>query len=83
MYTERHGVEAAIEVVEFELAHVPAIKEVVERENIDCDLNITRSMNVCLDAGRAARVKAVYDEVRSRHLSFVDDIHWSTEKDAE
>ncbi|KKA22961.1 hypothetical protein T310_3012 [Rasamsonia emersonii CBS 393.64] len=56
-YIERHGIEAGAEVARFELAHMNAIKDVVAKENIDCDLNITRNMNVYLDEEGAVEAK--------------------------
>lgn len=67
----------------FELAHMQAIKDVVAKENIDCDLKITRNMNVYLNEEGAAEAKKIYDALAAKGLSFVDDIHYTSEKNAE
>lgn len=82
-YIERHGIEAGAEVARFELAHMNAIKDVVAKENIDCDLNITRNMNVYLDEEGAVEAKKTFDALVAKGLSFVDDIHYTSEKNAE
>lgn len=84
LYIERHGIEAASEVAKFELSHVKAIKDVIQKEHIDdCDLIVTRNMNVYLDEARGHRVKAAMDALRDQGCAFVDDIFHARDEDAE
>ncbi|OKL63284.1 hypothetical protein UA08_01860 [Talaromyces atroroseus] len=84
LYIQRHGLELATEVAEFELSHVKAIQAVLKKEQIeDCDLVITRNMNVYLHAERGKRVKDAIDKLRDQGCTFVDDIFHAPDKDAE
>ncbi|KAL1643007.1 hypothetical protein SLS61_009469 [Didymella pomorum] len=50
---ETHGKEVAEHVSSFEARHVDAIKDLVEREGIDCDFEKTKVHDVCFyDAGQ-------------------------------
>ena len=53
MLIERHGTKAAMEITEFEISHLAKIKDLVEKENIDCDLVFTTMTDVLLDSDRA------------------------------
>ncbi|KAB8237610.1 phosphoenolpyruvate phosphomutase-domain-containing protein [Aspergillus alliaceus] len=81
-YIERHGVDAAAEVANFELSHIKAFKDLAE-ENIDCDFNITRCVNVYLDEAAGERAKKKYEALVSRGLAFADDVHYTSSKNAE
>ena len=45
----KYGLSAAVEVAKFEASQVHAIKELVEKEQIDCDFVLTRSCDAILD----------------------------------
>ncbi len=82
-YIERAGIEAGVEIAEFEVAHLEAIKKVIERENIDCDFTLTRTVDVWINQEAARKAKATYDLMVSRNLKYMDDVFWSKSKDAE
>jgi hypothetical protein len=82
-YMKRHGVEAAAEVGNFEVAHIQAFKKLISEENIDCDLVITRSMNVYLNADEANQARETYESLAAQGLSFTDDIQYISGKLAE
>lgn len=82
-YIERHGLEAGAELAKFELAHLKALKEVISKEGIDCDLNITRNMNVYLNDAAGEKAKQAYEALAAQGLSFVDNIHYTPENHAE
>ncbi len=48
-YMASYGVHAAVESSKFEIAHIQAFKELIEKEHIDCDFTLTRTFNVFLD----------------------------------
>lgn len=83
LYMERYGEDAGREIAEFELDHLQAIKKVLAEENIDCELNITRNMNVFTNEEDAKKVKKTYDALAARGLSFTEDLHYTPLKDAE
>lgn len=60
-----------------------ALKDVITKEGIDCDLNITRNMNVYLNEAAGEKAKQTYDALATQGLSFVDDIHYTPQKHAE
>nr|POE63408.1 gamma-glutamylputrescine oxidoreductase [Quercus suber] len=60
-YIAREGIEAAVELAEFEIRHVSALKQVVEDEGIDCDFVLSRTVDTWANAEDAASAKTVYD----------------------
>lgn len=82
-YIERHGTEAGAELANFELSHVKALKDVISEEGIDCDFNITRNMNVYLNEAHGEKAKQKYEALASQAHSFVEDIHYTSQKHAE
>lgn len=48
-FISRHGVEAAAEIVKYEISHLQILADVIEREKIDCDFTLTRSLDVYFD----------------------------------
>lgn len=67
----------------FEVDHVQALKDLLVEENIDCDLNITRNMNVYRNEADGKRAKSTVDRLASHGMKFVDDIYYTSEKNAE
>jgi len=51
-YEKEHGPEVAAQVVNSEVEHLYEIKDLVEREKIDCDFVLTRACDVYRDAKR-------------------------------
>ncbi|KAJ5963434.1 uncharacterized protein N7479_003310 [Penicillium vulpinum] len=80
---DRAGIENALEVIEFEIAHVQAIKSLVEKENIDCDFTLTRSIDVWCNEEAAQKAKERYDTLISRDLDYMKDVFFVLGKDAE
>lgn len=52
-----YGVDAAAEVAAFEAKHVYAIRDFVEKENIDCDYTVTQAVDVQLDPNHYKKLK--------------------------
>ena len=78
-----HGVEAASECANFEAAHLPAIKKVVEEERIDCDFVMTRCCDVLLTDDIFRYMKAGVEMLRKKKLSVMDDVHFAEGPEAE
>lgn len=75
---------AGAEIAEFEIAHVQAFKELILRENIDCDFTLTRTCDVWNNQDAADNAKAVYDRLRlNPELSYMEDVQFTMGKDAE
>lgn len=81
-YIKRFGVQTAAELAEFEIAHVKAIKRVVEKEKIDCDFTITRTTDVWANQEAAEKAKDVYDMMVAHGLEYMNDVSFTMGKDA-
>ncbi|PWY96544.1 FAD dependent oxidoreductase [Aspergillus sclerotioniger CBS 115572] len=82
-FMDRAGIERALEVPEFEVAHLNVIKSLIEKEKIDCDFTLTRSIDVWCNEEAAARAKGVYDMLVSYNLEYMKDVCFVLGKDAE
>ncbi|KAL6251130.1 hypothetical protein RBB50_001338 [Rhinocladiella similis] len=80
---DRAGDEAAAEVAAFEIAHLSAVKDLVEKEQIDCDFTLTRSIDVWCNEGAAIKAKEFNAMLRSRGLAHMKDVFFMYGKDAE
>lgn len=80
---DRAGVERALELTEFEIAHVHAIKSLVEKEKIDCDFSLTRSIDVWTSGETAQKAMDMYDTLISHNLDYMKDVFFVLGKDAE
>lgn len=81
LFAKRYGIEAAAEIVRFELSHMKIIEELVRKENIDCDLTFTRSYDMYLDENQLKKVKAFHDSLVDQGLDFMDDVKYLSEAD--
>lgn len=82
-YIDRAGVEAGVEIAEFEIAHVQAIKKLVEEEGIECDFALCRTIDVWCNEEAAAKAKATFDKMTARSLSYLNDVIFYTGKEVE
>ncbi|EAW15257.1 NAD(P)/FAD-dependent oxidoreductase [Aspergillus clavatus NRRL 1] len=78
-YIERAGAEAGAEIAEFEIAHVHAIKQLIEREQIDCDFMLTRTMDVWCNAEAAEKARRVYERMKEHGFGYMDDVIFYSE----
>lgn len=58
-YMDRAGAQAGAEIAEFEIAHLQALKKLIEEENIDCDFTMARTIDVWCNEEAAKNAKAV------------------------
>lgn len=68
----KYGLEAAVELAEFEKAHLHAIKELVEKEDIDCDFQLTRAFDVFLSETQNEKVKNDIEALQKAGVSLLD-----------
>ena len=80
---EMHGAEAAGELAAFEAANVYAVKELVEKEGIECDFHLTRAVDVYLDEGHAKKTEEVYRRLLETGKVGLRDTAFVSGKDAE
>ena len=84
LYIQRHGIDAAREVAEFELSHIKVLQDVIRAEKIeDCDFVLTRNMNVYLDQDRGNETKRAIEKLREMGCGFADDFFVADDQDAE
>jgi hypothetical protein len=84
-YTKQFGLEAAVEVADFEFDHVPVITALVGKEKIDCDFTLTRSFDIYTIKDEAETAKKDYDEFNAAGIakSTINDLVWTDEEHAE
>lgn len=76
-YTALYGAAAADELALFESSQVLAVKELVERERIDCDFVLTRAVDVCLDQAHADKCKREFLELQAQGRPSVRDVFFA------
>jgi len=76
-WCEKYGDEQCETLTDFFLAQIPALKEVVEKESIECDFALRRSFDIFYDDKVANEVKislAQYNHLSySKHVDIVAD----------
>ncbi|PYI17678.1 FAD dependent oxidoreductase [Aspergillus violaceofuscus CBS 115571] len=72
-----YGVEAAAEVAAFEMEHVSAVQALVEKEKIDCDMEVNRVCDVHFDPAQLAKVKAGFDSLVAKGVKTVEDVSFT------
>lgn len=82
-YIDRAGAEAGAEIARFEIAHVQAIKKIVEKEKIDCNFTLCRSFDVWCNEEAAAKASVMYERMVEEGFEYIDDVVFYTGKDVE
>ncbi|KAL5341633.1 FAD dependent oxidoreductase [Aspergillus crustosus] len=82
-YIKKYGVRAAVDVARFEASQVHAVKELVEKENIDCDFVLTRACDATLDPKLAQDTNEAFTELRKSGVADLKDVFYARGKEAE
>lgn len=82
-YAELYGPDAAREVIEFEMSQVLAVKDLIEKEQIECDFSLTRACDSMVDQSHADQVTAAFKKLQATGASFLREIHYTGPRDAE
>lgn len=80
---QTHGKEAAEEVASFEARQVKEIKDLVEKENIDCDFVVTRASDVCLYDEANRDLKTGLEKLTKAGVSTAEGVFYSDHRTAE
>ncbi|KAH3663964.1 hypothetical protein OGAPHI_004678 [Ogataea philodendri] len=73
-WKHRYGEKGAAEIVNFEHAHLKAVKEIIEQEKIDCDFVLTRSCDVHLTkTAEQDCIDNYYDMMRNPYITCKHD----------
>lgn len=76
LYEKRFGPRVAEELTNFEIQQVTEVKKLVDKEQIDCDFELTRGIDVFLDPRVARPTVAAYRDMKARGYQFPDDLHY-------
>ncbi len=82
-YTRLYGAKVAAEIAKFETSQVLAVKELVEREKLDCDFHLTRGVDVYMDEDFARRTADSYMGLVQEGVVDVRDVAYTGPEDAE
>lgn len=82
-YTEQFGAQAAAELAKFESSQVMVIKEVVHKEKIDCDFQLSRAVDASLDQAHVDKAEIAFNELMEAGVESVKDVHFTGKKYAE
>jgi hypothetical protein len=77
------GAAAAAEVAAFEAANVYAVKDLVEEHDLDCDFQLTRALDVYLDANHAKETEEAWRKLKGNGAVELNDVAFIREVDAE
>ncbi|EXJ92403.1 hypothetical protein A1O3_00954 [Capronia epimyces CBS 606.96] len=76
LYEKRFGPRAAEALTEFETQQVMEVKKLVEKEQIDCDFELVRALDVFVDSRVAGPTVAAYKNMKANGYHFPDDLHF-------
>lgn len=76
LYSKQYGPKVAQELTRFETRQVFDIKRLVESERIECDFELTRTIDVYTDERVAGPVVEGYKRMKSEGYEFLDDLHF-------
>ncbi|CAG9950586.1 unnamed protein product [Clonostachys rosea f. rosea IK726] len=82
-FAKLFGIDEAAQLAEFEASHVYAVKDLVQKENIDCDFHVTRALDVYLEPAHAKSVEATYKSIYKEGRVNLSDVTFTSEQDAE
>jgi glycine/D-amino acid oxidase-like deaminating enzyme len=83
MVREEYGEDAAKELMLFQVAQVFALKEIVQKEKLDCDFVLTRSCEAYISQPESDEATANYEKLIEDGLDYVQDVYYAGPKYAE
>lgn len=81
--TDKFGTAAADQLARFVLAQIKALKEVIEKEAIDCEFELRRSYDVFKSESEAARLEVKWKGYLAKDCEWTSNVHWIGSKFAE
>lgn len=73
---KRDGLDAATEFRQLVHDQIYALKEVVEREGLECEFELRRSFDVFLDEGEAEKARVAFERCRKEGQSWTKEVEW-------
>lgn len=80
---KKFGARASVDVANFEASQVYAMKELVEKEKIDCEFTLTRACDATLDAGLAKEIEDAHVELQKAGVANLRDVQYTGRANAE
>jgi hypothetical protein len=77
------GNEMATKIATYESSQVLAVKDLVEKEKIDCEFHLTRAVDACLNQEHADKSKNEFDRLLAKGEPTTRDVHCATGTEAE
>lgn len=74
-HTDKFGAAAADEIARFVWAQSTALKQVIEKEDIDCEFELRRSYDVFKSEDEAARMETKWKEYLSKDCEWTTNVH--------
>ncbi|KAG9250104.1 FAD dependent oxidoreductase [Emericellopsis atlantica] len=81
--SSKHGVQAAVEIAEFEKANLLAVREYIAETGADCDFTLTQAVDVQLSGAQDSSLKSRYDQFVREGGSVAKDAFYMHGEDAE
>ncbi|KAM0415781.1 hypothetical protein ACHAPT_013242 [Fusarium lateritium] len=82
-FAKLFGIQTAAHLAEFEASHVGAVKNLVEKEGLDCDFHMTRALDVYLDPMHAKKVEDTYRKIVEDEIVNLSDVTFTPKEHAE
>lgn len=79
----KHGVKAAVEIANFEASQLYAIKDLIEREQIDCEFTLSRGCSVILHEGEAMVAEEAHKQLIKSGVASLRDVQFTGRRHAE
>jgi len=76
VYEKMFGAKVARELTDFEIQQVLDVKRLVETEDIDCDFELTRAIDVFVDRRISGPTIQAYQSLRESGYEYPDDLHF-------
>ncbi|QDS76013.1 hypothetical protein FKW77_004851 [Venturia effusa] len=80
---KKFGARASVDVANFEASQVYAMKELVEKEKIDCDFTMTRACDATLDERLAKEIEDAHVELQKAGVANLKDVQFTSRANAE
>lgn len=80
---KKFGARASVDVANFEASQVYAMKELVEKEKIDCEFTLTRACDATLDEGLAKEIEDAHVLLQEAGVANLRDVQYTGRESAE
>lgn len=79
----KYGSSAAAEVIAYQLDQLTALKDVVEKEKIDCEFSLTRSFDIFFDGDHAREMQEFVSTQQAEGAAWAQHMTWINASESE